>query len=324
MLFGMPDPKLGVSRTIIGSPRTTASRSPGEGVPVFALSPDPGVPPIGMLRLGAPRSPQPPVGRPHAHDFVALSYFERGGGALTLDRDHWPTRAGDVVLIAPGEVVAYEPAETDEPEPLGWGVFFQPEALGSIDSGVRLSWRGNPLLFPFVGGVGGTTGRLQVPPQDRPAWSQRLTAMWDELHRSDDAHREAVHAHLTLLLVEVARLTGPMPTEMLLRHDPLLARVFTVIEDRYHEGVSLSDVAHALHVTPGHLTTEVRRRTGRTVLEWITERRMTQARRLLTETGLPVGEIGQRVGYVDPAYFTRAFRRAHGMAPSKWRRASRG
>jgi len=321
----MTDPKLGTSRTIIGPPpRTTALRSRDEGVPVFALGPDPGVPPIGMLRHGAPRSPQPLVGRPHAHDFVALSYFERGGGTLMLDGDAWPIRAGDLVLIAPDEVVAYEPEETATPKPRGWGVFFQPEALGSADSGVRLSWRANPLLFPFVGGVGGTSGRLQVPGQDRPAWSERLTAMWDELHRRDDGHREAVHAHLTLLLVEVARLAGPMSTERLLRHDPLLARVFAVIEDRYREGISLSDVAHALHLTPGHLTTEVRRRTGRTVLEWITERRMTQARRLLTQTGLSVGEVGQRVGYADPAYFTRAFRRTHGIAPSNWRRVSRG
>ncbi|WP_165492033.1 AraC family transcriptional regulator [Egibacter rhizosphaerae] len=313
------------SRTIVGSPpQTTALRTRGERAPVFALSPDPGVPPVGMLRQGAPHSPQPPAGRPHAHDFVALSYFEREGGTLTLEGDRWPIRAGDLVLVAPGAVVAYEPAETELSKPLGWGVFFQPEALGSAGSGVRLSWRANPLLFPFVDGVGGMPRRFQVPSQERPAWTERLTAMWEELHRRDDAHREAVHAHLTLLLVEVARLAGPMSTDVPARHDPLLPRVFAVIEERYHEGISLADVAHSLHLTPGHLTTEVRRRTGRTVLEWITERRMTQARRLLTQTDLSISEVGHRVGYVDPAYFTRAFRRTHGVTPSNWRRAAGG
>ena len=62
---------------------------------------------------------------------------------------------------------------------------------------------------------------------------------------------------------------------------------------------------------------------GRTVQEWITERRMTQARRLLVETDLTVAEVGRRVGYADPVYFGRSFRRAHATTPLRWRHAGR-
>jgi AraC-like DNA-binding protein len=55
--------------------------------------------------------------------------------------------------------------------------------------------------------------------------------------------------------------------------------------------------------------------TGRTILEWISERRMAQARRLLVETDLAAEEIGHRVGYRDPGYFARSFRRSHGTTP---------
>ncbi len=51
-------------------------------------------------------------------------------------------------------------------------------------------------------------------------------------------------------------------------------------------------------MTSGLLTTVVRRKTGRPVQEWITERRMAQARRLLAETDLTVTEVGRRV--VEP------------------------
>jgi AraC-like DNA-binding protein len=73
---------------------------------------------------------------------------------------------------------------------------------------------------------------------------------------------------------------------------------------RYHERISLRDVAAAVNLSAGHLTTVVRRKTGRTVQEWIAERRMAQARRLLVETDLTVAEIGRRVGYADPVYFS--------------------
>jgi AraC family transcriptional regulator, transcriptional activator of pobA len=59
------------------------------------------------------------------------------------------------------------------------------------------------------------------------------------------------------------------------------------------------------------------------VQEWITERRMAQARRLLVESDLTVEEIGRTVGYADPAYFVRSFRRNHGATPLRWRRAGR-
>jgi AraC-like DNA-binding protein len=59
------------------------------------------------------------------------------------------------------------------------------------------------------------------------------------------------------------------------------------------------------------------------VQEWIAERRMTEARRLLVESDLSVAEVGQRVGYTDPGYFVRSFRRAHATTPLAWRRAGR-
>jgi AraC-like DNA-binding protein len=79
-------------------------------------------------------------------------------------------------------------------------------------------------------------------------------------------------------------------------------------------------VASGVGVTPGYLTTLVRRRTGRTVVEWITERRMVQARRLLTETDLPVADVARRVGLSDAGYFARVFRNSNGTTPRAWRR----
>jgi AraC-like DNA-binding protein len=68
----------------------------------------------------------------------------------------------------------------------------------------------------------------------------------------------------------------------------------------------------------------VRQRTGRTVVDWITERRMAEARRLLSGTDVPVAEIARRVGLPDAGYFARVFRRSHGTTPRAWRRAAPG
>jgi AraC-like DNA-binding protein len=58
------------------------------------------------------------------------------------------------------------------------------------------------------------------------------------------------------------------------------------------------------------------------VQQWITERRMQQARILLAETDLTVAALSHRVGYPDVGYFIKRFRADHGMTPARWRHAA--
>ena len=190
--------------------------------------------------------------------------------------------------------------------------------------GSFLSWRAHPLLFPFVRGMGNPGAqRLRVPPEERASWSGRFAALDAELRRRRDGYREAILAHLTLLLVELSRLTTDVVGDLRLKDEPLLAEVFGFIEKYYREPISLKEVARAVSLSPGHLTTVVRRKTGRTVLEWIYERRMSEARHLLVETDLTTEEVGYEVGYADTHYFVRVFRRGHGTTPLGWRSAGR-
>jgi AraC family transcriptional regulator, transcriptional activator of pobA len=142
-------------------------------------------------------------------------------------------------------------------------------------------------------------------------WRVEIGAIETELAERKEGYRQAALAHLTLLLIDIARLAGDVVGDLKRSGEPLLAEVFTVIDRGLGEPLSLRDVAHELGITPGHLTTVVRHRTGRTVQEWIIERRMAEARSLLSGTELPVGEIARRVGMADPGYFSRLFRRTH-------------
>jgi AraC-like DNA-binding protein len=303
----------------VGTTRTRGRRD--DRVPVYTYETVPGVPSVSALRFG--REPSqgglPPDAHPHSHDFLVLTYFERDGGSLRLGDREWRIDAGDVYLIAPGEIA--DPSGLEAAG--GWGVFFPPEVLGFQAPGAFLSWRAHPLLFPFVRGAAGGAQRLKVPPAERPSWSERLLALDLELSQRHDGYQEAVLAHLTLLLVGLSRLAADVVGDLRLKDETLLAEVFGFIEEHYHEPISLRDVARAVSLSRGHLTTVVRRKTGRTVQEWIAERRMAEARRLLVETDLSVGEVGRRVGYRESGYFVRSFRRTHGATPLAWRRAGR-
>jgi AraC-like DNA-binding protein/quercetin dioxygenase-like cupin family protein len=295
-----------------------------DGAPVYEYVRTPDLPSVSVLRFS---SDQLPVAHgagdhAHAHDFLVLAYFERGGGSIRLGNRLWPLAAGDAFVIAPGEVVrlpeqGHTPAE-------GWCVFFPPEIISSEALGGSLGWKSHPLLFPFIGQKAGGAQRLPVPASDRAMWSRHVAAIERELGEPRDGSTEAVLAYLTLLLVSAARISVDIGHDLRLRSEPLLAAVFEFIEGHYREPISLATVAASVGLTPGHLTTVVRRKTGRSVQRWITERRMAEARSLLRQTDLTVEAIATRAGYRQPSFFIKHFRRDHGVTPASWRRRTRG
>ncbi len=101
-----------------------------------------------------------------------------------------------------------------------------------------------------------------------------------------------------------------------------LVNVFRFIEAHYQQPISLNDVAQEVGYSPAYLTNLVQSQTGRTVKQWIIERRMAQAKTLLASTTQSVRQIAEASGYSDPGYFTRQFRQFHGASPQVWRQRS--
>jgi AraC family transcriptional activator of pobA len=269
-----------------------------DGVPVYQYRTDPDASPVSVHRHL--RDDMGERGR-HIHDFPALLYV---------------AAAGLVYVAAPGEVL--DPGQLDDLDD-GVAVFFDPAALGEDGRSPWPAWRAHPLLFPFLHSQSGGLLRLEVPATRRSAWDAAIGSIESELTGRHAGYQQAALAHLTLLLIDLARLAVDVVGDLRRSGEPLLAEAFAVIDRRHAEPLSLRDVARELGMTPGHLTTIVRRRTGRTVQEWIIERRMAEARGLLAETDLPVREVARRVGVLDPGYFSRLFSCRNGVSPREWR-----
>lgn len=103
---------------------------------------------------------------------------------------------------------------------------------------------------------------------------------------------------------------------------PLLSKAFSFIEENYQNQISLREVAEEVGRSPAYLTDLIRRKTGKTVLTWITERRMAEARKLLLETNQSIEQITEAVGYFDKRHFSRLFLRFHKSTPHAWRMAN--
>ena len=84
-----------------------------------------------------------------------------------------------------------------------------------------------------------------------------------------------------------------------------------------------ADAAEAASLSPNYLTHLIKKETGKTFTELLTERRLALAQELLLATGERIGEIARRCGFADEAYFARRFRQWHGLSPRAWRERQR-
>jgi two-component system response regulator YesN len=99
-------------------------------------------------------------------------------------------------------------------------------------------------------------------------------------------------------------------------------RAVRYIEDNYGRDLPLEEVATSAGLSPSYFSSSFKRETGRNVVEYITEYRVERAIEMLCATNLNTSEVAYRVGFNDPKYFARIFKRSVGVSPSLYRKYS--
>lgn len=94
-----------------------------------------------------------------------------------------------------------------------------------------------------------------------------------------------------------------------------LTPVLNYIDAHYSELIELETLCGLIQVTPQYLCRLFRRRLGIRPLEYVTRRRIQQAKVYLREGSKSIKEIAQAVGYGDAGYFSAVFKRSEGISP---------
>lgn len=106
-------------------------------------------------------------------------------------------------------------------------------------------------------------------------------------------------------------------------YSPLVQKTIAYIEADLSGDLSLHALAILQNVSPGYLSTLFRKETGKTVTDFVTQRRMEHAAKLLRTTSLQIQTIAQHCGISDVNYFSKLFKRHYSMTPRQFREESR-
>lgn len=101
----------------------------------------------------------------------------------------------------------------------------------------------------------------------------------------------------------------------------LLVPALNYVIDHLHEKIKESDVAEACNMSPFKFSRSFKKSYGVTFQEYLITTRMEKASQLLSNPHVLVADVAYQVGFKDPSYFTRAFKKIKGVSPSDCRDA---
>lgn len=90
------------------------------------------------------------------------------------------------------------------------------------------------------------------------------------------------------------------------------------LEAHYADEISLEDVAEYVNISPQYFSKLIKKNTGFNFIDWLSMLRVKKAKELLNNSNLTVKEVCFMVGYKDPNYFSRIFKKKIGMTPSEY------
>jgi len=246
---------------------------------------------------------------PHVHRYHQWYHVLRGEARFTVEKETFTLGPGQSVLASPGTERA---VVCGARPPAYFAAVF--EAGPQLDLRA-IECRLLTLPAPLEGDLDALVAEARAPGSDAESF---------------------VPALILRLLVGLKRAqglesAGPVASGSASRGTPsplnrnsqreLAERVERFLAQNYHRPITRADLAEVLNASAGHVARVYRAVSGKTLLERVTELRLSAAKALLLDSTLSIGQIALEVGYASFSHFTTTFQRREGLNPGDYRRA---
>ncbi len=234
------------------------------------------------------------------HENVEILYVTHGEGIITCDSKHYNVREGDFVVINANCIHAFH---TEAP-------LFIYQCL-IVDRAFCLANHFD-------------TNRICFEPIFRDAELEQLIKRLHDEYTPPYRAEFRVQMIRALVMQIMAHLCceHSLPEETARADTHLLScikQAIGYIHSQSHRDLPLEEVAAFVGLSKFYFAREFRRITDHTFVTYVNLVRCEQAKRLLSENNMRIGEIGRACGFENQSYFTRLFRKSVGLLPSEYR-----
>ncbi len=248
--------------------------------------------------------------KPHRHaGLFQLLWLHLGEARCLLDDAQHALTAGSVVLVPRQSVHGFRFSDQAQ----GLVITIAYPLLTRADS--ALSQQLLEMVAPRVCDAASLQRDAQI--------ESLLRALGDEFDARRD-HRGLILDSLAVaLLASLMRVASDVSAHGAVpRVTAHLTRFLAEVERCFRQHLPLDHYARYVGISTAHLNALCRAHAGRSALEMIHARLALEARRDLVYTAMTIREVSEGLGFADPAYFTRFFRRVAGVSPREFRQSA--
>ena len=249
---------------------------------------------------------------PHRHDFYHIVWVVNGRGHHIIDSVRYEVKPNTLFFMAPGQIHDFVLSD----DATGFTINFSPEFFA-----LKLHSRQALTDIPIYN-FEKLTNALYIDDERAHGLHVILDAIIEEYLAEQSGHEEVIWSYLRIFLMKVSRMASSDSVVDSSSRTLLLSRRFkSVLEKNFGTINQPADYARPLKVTERALNEATRQAFGYTAAQLIRERVMLEAKRLLLHSEISVAEIADHLGFEDPAYFSRCFKKHTSRSPIDFRQS---
>lgn len=257
--------------------------------------------------------------RPHIHSFYQVLWFYKGNGAHFVDFKKYEVHPGTLFFIGKNQVHYFDEYSGYEGVMIHFNERFLMQNENDVNFFLKYSLFNDPYQQPFC--------KISAHAEkDLKVLMSQINSELDK-EAGDFGQLELLRSYLNAFLIFAQREKGNIninKENKLYAADEKhlqLLRFIDLVESNYQNGLAISAYAALLNISSKTLTDLTNKIIFKTPSMIIQERIMIEAQRLLAHSGLNVNQIGYKLGFEDPSYFVKYFKKHAKFSPGEFRKS---
>jgi AraC family transcriptional regulator, transcriptional activator of pobA len=253
--------------------------------------------------------------KPHIHSFYQIIWFTKGEGKHFVDFNSFEASANKMFLISKNQIHYFDNNTSYEGVIIHFNESFLMDSENHIDIFLKYNIFNDFDREPV----------FTIPSSAIGNFTHLAGNLKDEIMSPNNfAHKDFLKHLLQLFLISIQRLgkrNNCKNTSFNNQNSITLLKFKQALEINFKKIHTVKEYAGIINISTKTLTNHTTETALKTPLELINDRIILEAKRLLSHSGLNINEIGFQLGFEDPSYFVKFFKRQTKKSPGDFRKA---
>ena len=252
-------------------------------------------------------------------DFYSIMFKNYCKNHVKYGRKAIDFQEGNLICIAPNQVVEIDNEVEEREDKMGWGLFFHPDLIRSTSLNEKIK---NNSFFHYE-----VSEALHLSDKEKNILLECVQKIQTELQENIDVHSQyIIVSTIELLLNYCSRFYGRQlitrgqnNKSIIAQIENLLTQYFAVNKINEQGLPTVKYLADKVHLSPSYLSDLLKKETGKNAQEHIHFYLIEEAKNLLLNSEKNVNEIAFDLGFEYPQYFNKLFKKKTGKTPMEYR-----